>query len=126
MTPLIVLCVLLLFKLLMFRTKSVTFVYIVAISTLIALAFVYETHFDASRYESPLFLLVLPFVFILICLTLHDLVKVYYEVDECKRVFWSYWSSCKRFFKWWNFCVTLSYCTSIIIALMTLEKTWTS
>lgn len=83
MTPMIVLCVLLSIKLFMFRTEA-PFVYFAMILTLIGLAFAYETHFDTTRYESPIFILVLPFVFILICMTTYDLMKTYYEKDECK------------------------------------------
>jgi hypothetical protein len=70
--PLLVLAGLSVFKVILFKVKSI-YTSIAVLGSLVAIVFTFETHFDKDRFNAPLFTVALPFAVILLAVFIKTL-----------------------------------------------------
>jgi hypothetical protein len=123
--PILILACFAFFKILFFRVNHFLSSAVLLIST-VSMVFAFESHFDQSRMNAPLFVVAIPFCFMLLAFTFETLIDMYYEEDYSQYIFKGYDHKHKQFFVIYNCFVTLVYVIQMCVALYCLEQKFTN
>lgn len=118
--PLLFAATLGLLKLAFFRSEKPYFTFTISLCCF-CIALTFESHFDATAYNAPLWITALPFAAILMLSTLKHLMDVYYEKDPAKRIFYCYDSCMIRFMAILNMFSTFFFFFAVVGVLYALE-----
>jgi len=118
--PLLFAATLGLMKLVFFRSEQ-PFITLTLSLSCFCIALAFESHFDATAYNAPLWITALPFAIILMVATLKHLMDVYCEKDPAKRIFYSYDNCMIRSMAILNMVSTFFFFFAIVAVLYALE-----
>lgn len=119
--PLLVVATLGLVKLVLIKTEDAYFTLGLCVSC-ICICFAFESFFDSVKFNAPLWVTSLPFALILVLATWRQFMKVHYEKNQAKRIFYCYDSSIKRIFAVVNMVATIGLFISVVAGLLAFEK----
>ena len=123
--PILVLAVLAFLKMVFCRVTHIFSSSVILIS-LVSMVFAFESHFDQHIANVPLFVVAIPFGFMLLAFTFETLIDMYYEEDYSRYIFKGYDQKHKQFFAFFNSFITIVYVVQMCIALYCLERKFTN